>query len=31
MKYLLLMGCALVAMCMTAGEVSVNDAQAKAL
>ena len=31
MKYLLLMGCALVAMCMAAGEVSVNDAQAMAL
>ena len=31
LKSFLLMGCALVAMCMTAGEVSVTDAQAKAL
>lgn len=31
MKSFLLLGCALVAMCMTAGEVSINDAQAKAL
>ena len=31
MKSFLLMGFALVAMCMAAGEVSVNDAQTKAL